>query len=390
MALGNYAEENAERWHETSWDTEDQALKQIPAAPAAPRLRYCPLCFEGYLEEDDLDNHIAKKHGKQHVYLKVNDRIVRDIIWLKRPLKKCKLVLLQVPSLEFELNVNGYTSCHSIYKTTSLMKQISSLMKQISPNGSERKITIHTQKGEGSHDRCYQIFLGKQPEFCPERIDDELIALMRKMKQDRDGDFVGTRGRLDKKELNELEVRYLDGLLAYCHGWQLETQNNPLARDHLEEAMGRLMPFQTDLANDARCALSMRMNCFEGQWGCGDGSLFRDAEFFFCRRPFVAHESRHSLHSHNTPILLDNVSQRILEAVKEYYLHNDANVLRILDSIQQDRLVRDRNDEDKLHLIEARTQFRLGDTNRSKQAYGYLRDHPQFGEEATEFINSRE
>ena len=384
MGAGKFPEENLERFVESSGGGEDRAPTQLRLGPPTPRLRYCPLCFDGYLDEAALDNHLARKHGKQHVYLKVNDRIVRDICWLKQPLTKCVLVLLQFPSLEFELNANGHVSRHSIHETASLMEYIAS-------NRSEGEITIRVEKSVGSSARCYRIFLGKQPEFRPDRLDGALIALMRSMEQNGDGDLVGIRDKLNKKRLNDLESRYLDGVLEYCHGWQLEVQNNrSLARDRLESAMDLLMPFQTDLANDARCALALRMNCFAGQWGCDDGSLFRSAEFFFCHRHSVAQQTPQSLHLRDTAILLDAVSQHILEAVKAYYLHDNAKVLLILETIRQRGQTRDRNDEDKLLLIEARTRVRLGDTIGAAQIYEMFRGHLLFGEEASKFKNSRE
>src|SRR5438552_1320607 len=126
MGAVSSQEDSVERYIESNPGTRS-ASEPGGAPPPAPKtvLRYCPPCVQGYLEESSLDQHVAREHGKQHIYLKVNDRIVRDICWLSRRLDKCDLVLVEMPATHVEIEFNG-TSRHCSIRPSapSLMDQI--------------------------------------------------------------------------------------------------------------------------------------------------------------------------------------------------------------------------------------------------------------------------
>jgi hypothetical protein len=122
MGAAKFPEEIVERFVESSPTSMGGSVKSKPG-PSLPRptIKYCPLCFEGYLEESALDDHVARSHSKQHVYLKVNGRIVRDVCWIKVPPEECDLVLLQVSSLNVVVQAEGEESRRTIGGTASLM-----------------------------------------------------------------------------------------------------------------------------------------------------------------------------------------------------------------------------------------------------------------------------
>lgn len=373
MGAAKFPEEIVERYIECgSSGALIVSERQTTPLPPKPRVRYCPLCFEGYLEEKALDDHIARSHGKQHVYLKVNGRIVRDVCWLKQPLKECLLVLLQISSLDVEIHVNGEEKRQTIRETACLMEQF---------RGSRAKGVIRIRTEGGPFSRRFTIYSGRQPKFHATLLDATLIGMMGRLKLNRRENLVTTRDKCLKGGLNDLESRYLDGVVEYCHGWQLEMENaGSLARGRLEMAMDLLMPFHTELALDLRCALALRMNCFGGEWGCEADSPFRVAENFFCGSPGEGEELH--VRIRETSIPLDPNSGLILDALRAYYANDEAGVLTALKTLRTAQRVRDRNDEDKLNLIEARTRAKTGDRHGAVHLFELFRGHPVYDEEA--------
>lgn len=52
--------------------------------PLPPPVRYCPICLTPFYSDDSLEDHIRHVHGPQHVYLRINGSIVRDVGWAER------------------------------------------------------------------------------------------------------------------------------------------------------------------------------------------------------------------------------------------------------------------------------------------------------------------
>jgi hypothetical protein len=342
-----------------------------PPAPV-PALKYCPLCVQGYLEEYSLDKHIAEEHGKQHIYLKINDRVVRDICWLSRGMEKCDLVLVEMPATNVEIEFNGKT------RRCAVKPSAPSLMGQIPADAANGLIRIRAQSNHLS--REFQIYLGRQPDFRPEAIDQSLAGLMDGMRRDRSADLAGFHEKWLKEQLNELERRYLAGTLEYCHGWLLEEEGkHAFARDRLEAAMNLLIPFRTTFAEDMRSALALRMNVFAGHWGCDTASPFRPAELFFCSD---GNGSKSEAPVRETKILVDAFSRSILDAIRAYNQKDARGVFAILNELRS----RDRNDEDKMAILMARTRRDMGDLRAAASAYETLLDHPLFGAEAQKAV----
>lgn len=367
MGAVSLQEDSVERYVESNPVTSSSQLHDGAIAEIRPILKYCPLCIQGYLEESSLDRHVAMEHGKQHIYLKVNDRIVREICWVNRALKKCDLVVVGLPAIDVEVECNGKSTGFEVKPSSP------SLMRHIPSAASEDVIRIHAK---GPHQsRHFEIYLGQQPTFRPERIDASLLTLMDALSVNPNTDLPAFRDAWAKDRLNELERRYLEGILEYCHGWRLEDEKNrSFARDRLEAAMNLLIPFKTTLAEDIRCALALRMNIFAGDWGCDIASPFLVAEAFFCSN--VGEMTQKA--TRQTVIVMDALSQKVLEAVRAYYARDNRRVFAILDELKP----RDRNDEDKLAILRARTRRNLGDRQAAAVSYEALLDHPVFGEEA--------
>jgi hypothetical protein len=376
MAMGavSLLEDSVERYIESNRGSSPASGGTKPPDPK-PLLRYCPLCVQGYLEESSLDQHVATEHGKQHIYLKVNDCIVRDICWLSRRLDKCDLVLVQMAATDVEIEFDGKS------KHCSIKPSAPSLMDQIPARAAAGLIRIKVQCKNLC--REFQIYLGRQPQFRPEAIDEALVGLMERMRRNRKADLAGFRSKWLKENLNELERRYLNGVLEYCHGWLLEVDgSHAFARDRLEAGMNLLIPFKTVLAEDIRSALALRMNIFAGRWGCDEASPFWPAEVFFCSN---GDGSESQVPTRETMIVIDAFSEKILEAIEAYNANNDRGVFAILNDLRP----RDRNDEDKMAIIEARTRRNMGDRRAAAAAYETLLEHPLFGKEAQNAVKAK-
>jgi hypothetical protein len=371
MGFASFLENIVERYIEP-YSEKVALLAQGSATGSGPRVIYCPLCPESFLDEEMIDRHVANAHGRQHVYLKINGRIVRDICWTAQPLKECTLVLLQIPELRVSFDVDGKESQCVLHKTGNLKSYLA-------PMPQEGCIKIRTAE---PFPRTFTIYLGRQPTFQAHRLDEALIALMQQLRQGSAVDLIGFREKRVPPNLNELETRYLQGVLEYCHAWQLEAKDDhQRAKDRLEESMGLLMPFKTPLADELRNALSFKMNCFAGQWGCDADSPFRVAERFFCLQARQSDDVP-VRHAHKLRIPLDTVSRRILDALKAYYENDNLTVFGILLELRRGVRLKGRNDEDKLTLLEARTRERGGDIHAAAELYKTLLDHPIFGKEA--------
>jgi hypothetical protein len=377
MGAAKFPEEIVERYVESY-----NGLESPPDADGAlalsvkPKLMYCPLCFAGFLEETALDKHIAGNHGKQHVYLKVNDQIIRDVCWVKNPIKECTLVILKIESVEVSIDMKGHSKRFQINE----VGDGASLLEHIPQKIVDEVIKIDVHAGRFS--RSYTLYQGKQPTFRSDRLDDAIRGMLEPQDQGREIDLVGLREACRGLGLNALEGRYLDGILEYYHGTRLEVEGRmDLARPRLESAMDLLMPFCTPIAEQLRDALALRMNCFAGQWNCPEESAFWIAERFFCAK-YQGDMAAEVLPSKCEPsIWIDPTASKILQALCAFRADNDRGVFSILNSVN----VRDRNDEDKVTLIEARTKARMGDVRGALAAYKKFVDHPIFGEEAERY-----
>jgi len=68
--------------------------KGTETTPPAPPLQFCPLCHAAFFEDVEIARHVQTIHGPQHIYLRVNGRIIRDIGWAEQGISELRLVLL--------------------------------------------------------------------------------------------------------------------------------------------------------------------------------------------------------------------------------------------------------------------------------------------------------
>ncbi len=377
MGAGKFPEEISERRWETS-STAEEIITTIghfkPLRPAPP-LHYCPLCRVGFRDPIDLDGHIARSHGNQHVYFRVNRTIVRDFCWLTSNVSDCEIVLLDIPTVQLKIDVNGVATRVTVSRTTSLKKHLTAL----EPGGTATLTVL-----DKAFCRTLTISVGAQLTFDSTRFDALLIAFMARGSIQQSIELRRLRQKLTALAANDLEHRYANGMAEYCHAVVLREERSRFSKDRLEEAFELLLPFETQLAREARCALSLVMNCFLGEWPCGLHSSFRLSQYFYCggRKP-------RAVRIHHRPVvLLDTLTARFLEAISGFFDRNFDLVFRLVSDAEKSSCILDPNDASKLRLLEARALAETHESKRAAAVYVELTEHPLFAQEAQTFIQS--
>ncbi len=359
----------------------------VPAAPPPPQVKYCPLCFDGYLDDTDLQRHIARVHGKQHIYLTINGIVVRDVCWTTREIDQCELVLLNHPEVVVRVKTNGQDKDR--FHTASTC----SLRSRFPTATFQGRIDVLVDGRAIPMTREFTIYKGKQPDFRADMLDCGINAIQSSIRQAETIDLAKAFEQLRRSDMNmnDLERRYVRGFEEYCHGFQLDVQgSHERGRHCLEMAMELLLPFQTANANAARNVLALRMNCFATFKACEEDSPFSLVKHFFCdeyREPDTVclPEMKSALDS--LEVLIDPMSETFLSALVDFYRQDHGEVFRRLDLALSSGLVRDRNDEDKLSLLEARTYRHRGEHEKAVDAYTKIVPHPLFQKEAGEYCD---
>ena len=90
----DFYEDNRERRGQylDSLDAKKRPREAVRTVPS-PRVEFCPLCHGAFLE-GGLAEHIRSVHGPQHIYLRVNGRIIRDLGWAEHGISELRLVQL--------------------------------------------------------------------------------------------------------------------------------------------------------------------------------------------------------------------------------------------------------------------------------------------------------
>ncbi len=381
MGAGKFPELIVQEWvsKDPSWEALKESGQIEPPTPA-PVFRYCPLCYECFLahpgSDSELTNHIARVHGKEHIYLTVDGVVVRDSCWLSKLIRKCELVLLNVPELEVQIQAGGKEIAR--FRTSKTC----SLTRLLSPTKSfEGKITISVMGGPRK--REYTIYRGKQPEFRSVELDKAIQEIPNSLMAKTSLDLANFYEVHQQLGTNELEQRYLKGMVEYYHSLLLEKQGHTVGvRDRIEAAMELLLPFRTKSANAARWALALRMNCFSSLKSCPEGTYFAQARSFF----YDAAEKLTETPAVESSILVNPLTEELLSALRAYYGGDSMEVLAYTSGIFRRAKQLDANDEIKLTLLEARTHRRDGNRERAREVYSRLVHHHLFGPEADKFV----
>jgi len=233
------------------------ALEQRQNRTQKPRqeplpVRFCPLCDKPFIEETVLLEHVRSVHGPQHVYLRLNGSVIRDIGWAANGISELIVVPISFTEISVELNAHKFTQSIRVTDNTDLLAYL--------PSAFEGELTIEVSVGLSAKSR-FVVYARSLPEFRHDALDSLIVNLSSEALAAKEMPHVHSWRRL--QTLNDLETRYLNGFFEYVLAFHLETSGKrKVAKHHFDESLGLLLPFRTPLAKSAQCVLGLRMNCF--------------------------------------------------------------------------------------------------------------------------------
>src|SRR5271168_4048687 len=90
----DFYEDNKERGGQYLDLIEPRSHGRSSVFETIPIVVFCPICHSAHTSQRGLSTHLFKTHAGQHVYLRVNGRIVRDLAWTIDGIQELSLVLL--------------------------------------------------------------------------------------------------------------------------------------------------------------------------------------------------------------------------------------------------------------------------------------------------------
>lgn len=377
----DFYEDNRESWGQylDSLDAKKRP-REVPKSAPSPRVEFCPLCHGAFIE-DSLAEHIRSVHGPQHIYLRVNGRIIRDLGWAEQGISELRLVQLGFPDANVELTAAGFRKELHVSGNENLRPCL--------PSGFEGELTVRVTPTSAPA-RQFIVYARSLPEFRR----DDLDALIQQMSEEdlRAGampDIGKWRGRIG--DLGILEQRYLDGFFEYTLSFYLERQGQlKMAKQHFEDAFGLLLPFRTPLAHSAQCVLGIRMNCFGVLARAPRRSAVAASDKFF-NNPFPSEWIPSADCDTENPFMTyaDEFTIRLICVTALFYGNDEVAFGAGLEALSFHPSGKDRNNEDKLALLKARSHRRHGQVVEACRAYELLRYHPLFGKEAGKYLHGK-
>jgi hypothetical protein len=142
------------------------------------------------------------------------------------------------------------------------------------------------------------------------------------------------------------------------------------------------------LAEQAQCILGLKMNCFAVLQRCADESLFSPAVVFFLRYPDIWMQPKIWPMKDSFGLYADDFTLRLVRVVANFYKHDDAEFWQGIEALKFHPAGEERNNLDKLQLMQARAFVKMSNRERAKEFYHSLRYNPYFGVEAEEFLKN--
>jgi hypothetical protein len=378
----DFVEDNRERAGQFLDAVRDRTRSQTSQISLLPLLR-CPVCVSVFSADEALQKHITGVHGPQHVYLRVNGNVIRDVAWAEHGIRTASVILL------------GHAGAHVAVRTGTAASQTLVATSDQSltncwPRDFEGEIHIDVVPHDGKQ-RSFLLYSRTLPDFRQDELDRQLWKLLQ--------EFCGQPVFPDLKtwhslrqgaaSSSELGQRYINGFFEYAAGFALERRGDTgAAKEHLEDAFGYLLPFRTLLAEQALCVLGLKMNCFGILERCEPTSPFAPAQAFFAQNATHWEPHRPSPNRDSLGVYIDEFTCRLLHVVRAFYESDHTAFWQGIAALQFHPAGREKNNVDKLQLLQARACARNGDRARAKDCYALLRYDPQFGAEAEEFLTT--
>jgi hypothetical protein len=169
--------------------------------PACSSVLYAAL-----FDAAEIASHIQAVHGPQHIYLRVNGRIIRDIGWAERGISELRLVLLGFAHAS--VAVSG-TGPHKPFVAAG-----DANLKRLIPSDFEGELTIRVDPLGGTA-RQFTLYSRSLPQFRRDTLD-ALIQSWSAEDIRPDGSPDISRWRELTGDMGVLENRYLSGFFRIC------------------------------------------------------------------------------------------------------------------------------------------------------------------------------
>jgi hypothetical protein len=353
--------------------------KRKEKVPPAPPLQFCPLCHAAFFEDVEIARHVQTIHGPQHIYLRVNGQIIRDVGWADQGISELRLVLLGFSQATVEITGDHV---HKVLRAVG-----DENLKRLIPASFEGELTLRVDPLAGNA-REFTLYSRSLPQFRRCSLD----ALIQSW-SDQDAKPGGTpdigRWRELTGDMGVLENRYLNGFFEYVLAFHLANNGQAdRAKQHFEDAFGLLLPFRTPLAHSAQCVLGLRMNCFGVLARAPRKSVVSASDQFF-NEPFPSQWARPTAADEANPFMTyaDEFTIRLVRVIADFYEGDPSVCGAGLEALEFHPSGKEKNNEDKLLLLRARFQRQAGRASQARATYEMLRYHPVFGAEAEEYLN---
>lgn len=272
---------------------EQRGSTGIRETPPTPPLQFCPLCHAAFLGNAEVTDHIQTVHGPQHIYLRINGRIIRDIGWAEQGISELRLVLLGFSQAGVQI------AGDQIHRTLTAAGDEN--LKRLIPARFEGELTLRVEPLGGTA-REFTLYSRSLPQFRGGSLD-ALIQSWCNLGAKSAGTPDISRWRDLAGDMGALENRYLNGFFEYALAFHLVNNGQPdRAKQHFEDAFGLLLPFRTPLAHSAQCVLGLRMNCFGVLARAPRRSLVSASDQFF-NQPFPSQWVRTSMTDEDNPFM---------------------------------------------------------------------------------------
>jgi hypothetical protein len=227
----DFVEDNRERAGQFLDAVTERLRSQTTQIPLPPLLR-CPVCLIAFYADEALQNHITSVHGPQHVYLRVNGNVIRDVAWAEHGIHTTSVVLL------------GHAAAHVAVRTGAATQTLVATSDQSLtncwPQGFEGEIHIDVLPYDGKQ-RSFVLYSRTLPDFRQDHLDCQLWALLQEfcvqpVFPDLKKWHSLPQAAADSSELGQ---RYVNGFFEYAAGFALERRGETgAAKEHLEDAFG--------------------------------------------------------------------------------------------------------------------------------------------------------
>jgi hypothetical protein len=132
------------------------------------------------------------------------------------------------------------------------------------------------------------------------------------------------------------------------------------------------------------------MNCFKLLQACSFPSKFAVVNLFFnnpvTRFKVEMCSDKLTKDTQEYGVYIDEFTEIFLQALNAYYAEDFFVLEELCDFLSRLLTEQDRNNQDKLAILRARTAKKREDEKKAQNFYQMLRYHPDFGQEAEEML----